>query len=347
MNTETVQEYYSNVTGSAGGQMQTTVCHCGKEQYPLHMHDILRLIPDEIEQKAYGCGSPVPLALEGCTVLDLGCGTGRDVYLTARLVGPKGKVIGLDMNEEQLHVARKYQAQMTDAWGYSNVSFLRGNIEDLVSAGIADHSVDVVISNCVLNLAADKERVFREIWRVLKFGGELYFSDIFADRRVPEEIGRDPVLLSECMGGAMYVEDFRRMMRRCGWEDFRYVSTCPVNIDNPKIEKKIGNIHYTSRTVRAMKLPGLLEDICEQYGQVVTYLGGITGAESAFDLDDHHHFEEGLPASVCGNTCAMLQHSRFSKHFLVQGDRSRHFGPFPGCGTASSDGGCCEGGCCC
>ena len=139
MNTETVQDYYSNVTGSAGGQMQTTVCHCGKEQYPLHMHDILRLIPDEIEQKAYGCGSPVPLALEGCTVLDLGCGTGRDVYLTARLVGPKGKVIGLDMNEEQLHVARKYQAQMTDAWGYSNVSFLRGNIEDLVSAGIADH----------------------------------------------------------------------------------------------------------------------------------------------------------------------------------------------------------------
>ena len=212
--------------------------------------------------------------------------------------------------------------------------------------GIADESVDVVISNCVINLAENKEQVFREIWRVLKHGGELYFSDIFSDRRVPENVNRDPVLYGECLGGVLYVEDFRRLMRRCGWEDFRYVSSCAVNIDNPQIEEKIGNIHYTSRTVRAVKLPGLLEDICEQYGQSVTYLGGILGAEHVFDLDDHHHFEEGLPAPVCGNTCAMIEHTRYGRYFRVSGDRSRHFGPFPGCGTAPSGYSDCGGGCC-
>lgn len=342
---ESVKEYYSNVTLNKGGTMRTAVCHCSSKQYPKHMREILSSLPDEILERNYGCGSPVPLQIEGCTVLDLGCGTGQDVYLAAKLAGPSGRVIGIDMNEDQLGVAKKYLDELTEKWGFNNIEFRKGYIEDL--SGIPDGSVDIVISNCVLNLVPEKEKLFMEIWRVLKTGGELYFSDIFSDRRVPEEVNEDPVLYGECLGGVMYTEDFRRLLRKCGWEDFRYVSVCPVDLDDPEIEAKTGNIKYTSRTVRAMKLPGLLEDICEQYGQFATYLGGIEGAASAFDLDDHHHFEKGLPMAVCGNTCAMIENTRFAKFFSVHGDRSTHYGAFEGCGGGSGKTACSpEGGCC-
>ena len=112
-------------------------------------------------------------------------------------------------------------------------------VETLDEIGIADESVDVVISNCVINLSPDKEAVFSQIWRVLKIGGELYFSDIFADRRVPDEINNDPILAGECLGGAMYIEDFRRLMTKCGWQDFRYMSSSAATIDNEEIEAKI------------------------------------------------------------------------------------------------------------
>lgn len=341
---ENVKEYYSDVTVNRGGNMRTVACHCGPNQYPEHMRDILGELPEEILARNYGCGSPVPLAIEGCTVVDLGCGTGQDVYLASKLVGPAGRVIGIDMNNDQLHVALKYQDEIGKKWGFSNTEFIQGYIEDL--SRLEDESVDIVISNCVMNLVPEKEKLLHEIWRVLKTGGELYFSDIFSDRRVPDEVNQDPVLYAECLGGVMYTEDFRRLLRKCGWEDFRYVTVCPVNLDDPELEKKVGNIRYTSRTVRAMKLPGLLEDICEQYGQFVTYLGGIKGAEFAFDLDDHHHFEKGLPSAVCGNTCAMIENTRFHAYFSVHGDRSTHYGAFEGCGdSGSSD--CSSGGCCC
>lgn len=342
---EEVKEYYSDVTLNKGGEMRTSICHCSKDQYPKFMREILKELPDDIVERSYGCGSPVPLALEGCTVLDLGCGTGQDTYLASKLVGPEGKVIGVDMNDDQLDVAKRHQEEVAEKWGFSNVEFHKGYIEDL--SFIPDESVDVVISNCVLNLVEDKERIYREIWRVLKFGGELYFSDIFSDRRVPEEVNKNPVLYGECLGGVLYVEDFRRLLRKVGWEDFRYVTNCPVSLDNEELEALIGNIQYSSRTVRAMKLPGLQEDICEQYGQFLVYNGGIEGAEFAFDLDDHHHFEVGQGNAVCGNSCAMIQNTRFAKYFTVYGDRSTHYGPFEGCGGDAEDGGCgCGGGCC-
>ena len=343
---EKVKKYYSNVTVENGGEMATHTCSCGQESMPEYIREILVMIPEEVESRFYGCGSPLPPALEGTTVLDLGCGTGRDVYLASKLVGPKGKVIGVDMNPDQLAVAEKHHNEMADKWGYDNVEFIQGYIEDL--SVIPDNSVDVVISNCVINLSPMKEEVFKEIWRVLKTGGELYFSDIFADRRVPDEINNDPVLLGECLGGAMYVEDFRRLMRKVGWEDFRYMTSSPAAIDNPEIEKKIGNISYSSRTIRAMKLPEKIEDICEQYGQVATYRGGIEGFENYFDLDDHHRFFIGQPMLVCGNSCAMIEDTRFGNFFDIIGDRSVHYGPFEGCGNAPSvegDVGCCSG-CC-
>ena len=349
-NHENIKEYYSHITKEQEGKMKTGICSCALDGAPDHIQAIRASVDEEIVKRFYGCGSPIPDALEGLTVLDLGCGTGYDVYTISKLVGEEGHVIGVDMNDDQLAIAEKYRDSMAETFGYkkSNVTFKKGYIEDLKSIGIEDESIDIVISNCVINLSPDKESVFKEIFRVLKRGGELYFSDIFADRRLPESLEDDPVLLGECIGGAMYVEDFRRLMRKVGWEDFRYMSTTNAAIDNPEIEKRIGNIGFTSRTVRAMKIPDMMEDICEQYGQFVTYKGGILGSEDAFDLDDHHRFFEGLPASVCGNTCAMIQETRFSKYFDIYGDRSRHFGPFEGCSTeggdeedAPSGGSCC------
>lgn len=349
MEHQDVKEYYSNITVNQGGQMETQICSCASDKMPPHIRQIARKIPEEITTRFYGCGSPLPDALEGCTVLDLGCGTGRDVYIAAALVGKSGKVIGVDMNDDQLAIARKYQTTMAEAYGYDNVVFHKGFIEDLREIGIPDESVDVVISNCVINLAPDKEKVFREIWRVLKPGGELFFSDIFADRRVPDAINHHPVLVGECLGGCLYIEDFRRMMRRVGWEDFRYTTSYPAAIHNPDIEALVGNIQYSSRTVRAFKLPHLLEDICEQYGQIAIYNGGIEGHEHFFDLDDHHRLYAHLPLPVCGNSCAMLEHTRFAPYFTIIGDRSRHFGAFDGCASVPAPDAAGEsgGGCCC
>lgn len=339
-----IKDYYSQMTVDNGGEMVTRTCTCSADRIPRHIRAIIEELPEEITSRSYGCGSPIPLCLEGCTVLDLGCGTGEDVYVCSKLAGPTGKVIGIDMNEDQLAIARKHQDGIAAEWGFDNVEFIQGFIEDL--SDIPDGSVDVVISNCVINLSPDKEQVFREIWRVLKRGGELCFSDIFADRRIPEELDRDLVLSGECLGGALYIEDFRRLMRRVGWEDFRYLSSCPATIDDEAIEEKIGNISFSSRTIRAYKLPDIQEDICEQYGQVATYKGGIPFSESFYDLDDHHRFFKDQPMLVCGNTCSYVQDTRFSRHFDVQGDRSQHFGPFEGCGNAPAVDGS-VGGCCC
>lgn len=138
------------------------------------------------------------------------------MFVISRLVGENGRVIGVDMTPEQLDVTRRHVESQMARFEYSkpNVEFLEGYIEDLGALGIEDGTVDVVISICVINLSPDKEKVFSEIRRVLKKGGELLFSDVFADRRIPEDIRKDPVMHGECLGGAMYVEDFRRMMRK-------------------------------------------------------------------------------------------------------------------------------------
>ncbi len=271
----------------------------------------------------------------------------------AKLVGENGRVIGVDMNDDQLAIARKYQDQMAEKLAYkkSNVEFKKGYIEDLKSIGIEDASVDIVVSNCVINLSPYKEQVFKEIWRVLKPGGELFFSDIFADRRFGEEISMDLILRGECLGGAMYIEDFRRLLKKIGWEDFRYIKSFKSIIDNPEIEDMVGNVEFYSHTIKAVKLPDMIEDICENYGQVAIYRGGITGMENYFDLDDHHRFYKDLPLAVCGNTSAMIENTRLAKYFDIIGDRTKHFGAFQGCSTAPStydqeEGGCCGGGCC-
>ena len=146
-----------------------------------------------------------PQCLSGTTVLDLGCGAGRDIYALAQLVGPKGKAIGVDMTNEQLEVARGVQSKFASTVVSANndgmtpnTKFVHGYIEDLKSA--RGNSVDVIVSNCVVNLSPDKT-VFTEAYRVLKPGGEMYFSDVYSSRRIPEDLVKDPVLFGECLLG--------------------------------------------------------------------------------------------------------------------------------------------------
>ena len=251
----TVKAYYSEITNKRGGELASSVCSCAKGGIPAAIKKIVSELPDEIVERYYGCGSPIPNAIEGRTILDLGCGTGRDVYIASKLTGPAGKVIGVDMNEDQLAIAEKYKGEMAAAWDYSNVEFRKGYIEDLRSIGIEDSSIDAVISNCVINLSPDKVSVFSEIRRVLKDGGVLFFSDIFADRKVPEEINTHPLLLGECLGGSMSYDEFKALMRQNGFEKYQVVSSKPVPINNKEIEDLVGDIRYTSDTIRAVKNP--------------------------------------------------------------------------------------------
>ncbi|MBV8047973.1 MAG: methyltransferase domain-containing protein [Paludibacterium sp.] len=340
---DVVRAYYGEALSGAQ-DLKTQACCC-RDLVPAAHRVILANIEPEILARFYGCGSPIPPALAGCHALDLGCGAGRDAYLLSALVGETGSVIGVDMTAQQLVVARRHQQSQARRFGQaqSNVDFRQGYIEDLAALGIADASIDVVVSNCAINLVPDKAQVFAEIFRVLKPGGELLFADVFASRRLPPELADDPVLLGECLGGAMYIEDFRRLMALCGWPDYRVLVKCRIDIGNTDVEARVGATDFWSMTVRAFKL-ATLEDRCEDYGQVAVYRGSIADQPHRFVLDDHHTFITGKPMLVCGNTAAMLQETRFAEHFQIMGDRSRHFGSFD-CG-GSAEAAACVGGCC-
>ena len=337
-----VRRYYGEVLQSSS-DLKTGAC-CTAEAMPVHLRRLLEDVHPEVKARFYGCGSPLPPALEGMTVLDLGCGSGRDAYLLSRLVGESGRVIGVDMTAEQLDMARQHQQWHVERYSHarSNVEFIEGYIEDLAGCGIGDASVDVVVSNCVLNLSPEKGRVFSEIMRVLRPGGELYFSDVFADRRIPDSLRHDPVLLGECLAGALYTEDFRRMIAAAGCADARAVSSSPVPLFDEAVIAKIGMINFRSITIRAFKLP--LEDRCEDYGQIATYLGTLPNLPHAFELDDHHRLETGRPMLVCGNTFDMLAGTRYARHFRLQGDKQTHHGLFdcaPATSSTPAAGACC------
>lgn len=341
---DSVRRYYGEVL-QTGADLKTGAC-CPVDSMPRHLQPLLQNIHSEIHSKFYGCGSPIPHALFGKTVLDLGCGTGRDSYLLSQLVGPNGRVIGVDMTEGQIEIARKHREHQMRVFGFDrpNVEFELGYIEDLSALGIADATIDVVVSNCVINLCADKSAVFREILRVLVPGGELYFSDVFAGRRIPDRLQFDDELLGECLSGTLYIEDFRRILRSSGCLDYRVVSKTPISIDNEGIDRKIGMIDFYSTTVRTFRME--FEDICENYGHVARYKGSISDSPHHFVLDDHHVFKTGLPVAICGNTARMLSESRYGAHFDVWGDFSVHYGPFD-CDSASSREGPATTGMCC
>lgn len=340
-----VRQYYGEVL-STSSDLRTSAC-CSPDAMPPWLKRLVLDVHPEVRDRFYGCGSPIPGAVEGLTVVDLGCGAGRDTYVLARMVGPAGRVIGVDMTEEQLAVAERHLDWHRDRYAgeIGAVEFRHGQIEDLAALGIGDGEVDVVISNCVLNLAPVKEPVFAEMLRVLRAGGELYVADVFTDRRVPAHLAADPVLRGECLGGALYWEDFRRLLARHGVDDVRVTARSPITNDDEELAAKVGMIGFESVTYRAFKLG--LEDRCEDYGHVATYLGTIPHQPHAFVLDDHHTFPTGKPVLVCGNTADMLTATRYGAHFRVTGDKSVHHGLFdcgPGAGPAKPQG---SAGICC
>lgn len=326
-----VSEYYSALSaGQGASDLQCGACCCNGGEISAQTKAILKKLHPEITARMYGCGSPIPEAIEGRVVLDLGSGTGTDVYVCSALVGEKGRVIGVDMTDQQLEIARRYQDFHAQAFGMaaSNVEFRKGVIEDLRSAHIEDNSVDVVISNCVVNLSADKRAVFREIARVLKPGGELLFSDVFADRRVDPALQADKTLWGECLSGAMYFEDFRRLIEGAGFGQFYVKAGRKLTVDNPAIAAKVGYIRFYSLTIRCFKCPDM-EDRPEDYGQLAIYKGGIGDASDIYDFDMEHCFPQGEPCAVDGNVGAVLAASRLSAFFQIT-PRTRHCGPMGG-----------------
>ncbi|MFQ5952209.1 MAG: arsenosugar biosynthesis radical SAM (seleno)protein ArsS [Candidatus Omnitrophota bacterium] len=327
-----VREYYGE-TLSTKDDLKTSAC-CITPGVPAYIKKISGLIEPEIISKFYGCGSPIPLELKEKSILDLGCGSGKDTYLASHLAGEEGNVVGVDMTQEQLDVAEKYVAKHTEKFGFNrtNIRFLKGYIEDLKSIGLEDNTFDVVISNCVVNLSPRKDLVFSEVFRVLKQGGEFYFSDIFVDRRLPEWTKEDPALVGECLGGALFWKDFEGLAKEAGFRDCRIYSKSKMELANEEIKNKVGFANFVSVTYRLFKLDGL-EDGCEDYGQTAKYKGGIEHSPNEFKLDNDHIFRKEEGIKVCGNTAAMLQMTRFARYFDIGGNKDVHYGLFPACGS--------------
>jgi SAM-dependent methyltransferase len=326
-----VQSYYGQELQSSA-DLRTSAC-CDANAVPGWLKPLLARVHPDVTSRYYGCGLVCPPLLEGCRVLDLGSGSGRDVYLLAQLVGARGEVVGVDMTPEQLAVARRHQGFHSEQFGYANVRFVEGRIEALEDLDLAPASFDVIVSNCVLNLSIDKAAVLRGVQRLLKPGGEFYFSDVYGDRRLPPEVRSHPVLYGECLGGALYWNDFLRLARSAGFPDPRLVSDRPLWLSDPELQTLVGEARFHAATYRLFNIPDL-EDACEDHGQAVIYRGTIPGSPNRLVFDKHHAIETGRVFPVCGNTFRMLQQSRFAPHVDCIGDDTRHYGLFEGCGSA-------------
>lgn len=327
---DVVQDYYGKQLQSSA-DLKTTAC-CDASAMPQWLKPLLSRIHPEVLSRYYGCGLVCPPLLQGLRVLDLGCGSGRDVYALAQLVGPTGEVVGVDMTDEQLEVAKAQQDWHAKAFGYANVRFIKGYIEKLDELDLQPGSFDVIVSNCVINLSPDKAAVLRGVFQLLKPGGELYFSDVYSDRRVPDAVRDDAVLYGECLGGALYWNDFLRLANAAGFADPRLIDDRPLDVTDASLVQKIGNLRFFSATYRLFKLQEL-ESACEDYGQAVIYRGTVPYSPHRFVLDKHHTLETGRVFPVCGNTWHMLHDTRFAEHFTFIGDFTQHFGIFEGCGS--------------
>ncbi|MEL6687160.1 MAG: methyltransferase domain-containing protein [Pseudomonadota bacterium] len=329
---DAVRDYYGK-TLSGSVDLQTDAC-CTPDSMPDYAKPIMADIHDEVIAHYYGCGLVLPKAMAGLSVLDLGSGSGRDCYVIARLIGEDGHVVGVDMTDEQLAIANRHVDYHREQYGYkrANTTFLKGDIERLQDLDLKDEQFDLIVSNCVINLTQDKAGVLAQAYRLLKPGGEMYFSDVYCDRRLDPALSQDPVLHGECLAGALYWNDFENLAKQVGFSDPRVVEQRPLGIQNPAIQAKLGAARFYSVTYRLMKIDGL-EPACEDYGQAVRYKGTIDNAPDAFALDSHHWIETGRIFPVCGNTYRMLHETRFVPHFEFFGTWDTHFGLFKDCGT--------------
>lgn len=302
-----------------------------KEQVPAlccpvnYEKQYLEVLPQELIDRDYGCGDPSKYVQEGETVLDLGSGGGKICYIASQIVGPKGRVLGVDMNDDMLELARQYRDEISQRIGWNNVEFFKGKIEDLAldhdrfathlrshpiadteSWGqaqafadklradepmIASDSVDVVLSNCVLNLVdpVAREQLFAEIHRVLKRGGRAVISDIVSDEVVPDHLKNNPELWSGCISGAFVEDEFLKEFERAGFYGVEIV----VRQEEPWAT--VEGIEFRSMTVRAFKGK---DGPCMDHHQAVIYRGPW---KSVTD-DDGHVLRRGVRTAVCEKT---------------------------------------------
>jgi arsenite methyltransferase len=300
--------------------------------------ELLNVIPREVLERDYGCGDPSRYLRKGETVLDLGSGTGKICFIAAQIVGPKGKIIGVDMTDEMLEVARRNAPIVANRIGYANVEFRKGRIQDLaldlemldrqlkrnpitdaasfLAADelaeelrvkrplIASDSVDVVVSNCVLNLVEPKSKrqLFEEIFRVLKKGGRAVISDIVSDEEVPEELQTDPELWSGCISGALTEESFLTAFERAG---FYGIQILKRDVDP---WRTVQGIEFRSVTIEAFKGK---QGECFERNQAVIYRGPF---KEVLD-DDNHRMERGKRYAVCDKTYNLYKKTPYREFF--------------------------------
>ena len=321
-----LSEYYGRVLKETGDLEQNACC---ADSTLSRYAEISELIPQEVKSRNYGCGCCIPGDdLTGLTVLDLGSGAGLDCFILSSLTGEQGAVHGIDMTDEQLEVARKNTDEVMAAYGYSqsNVFFHKGFIETLDA--IDDSSIDLVVSDCVINLSPRKDSVFSSIYRVLKPGGEFYISDIVADRRPGEKVRNDRKLHAECLGGALYEYDLVDIIEAAGFRD-------PRGLARSLVEENVAGEQnrFFSMTLRGFKFEAPLDNRCEDFAQNATYLGNCPGSEDSFTLDHNHLFRKNTAQAVCRNTARMLSETRLAKYFEVSGELE-HRGIFDCSGPA-------------
>ncbi len=300
--------------------------------------EYLTAIPQEVIERDYGCGDPTKYLREGETVLDLGSGTGKICFIAAQIVGPRGKVIGVDMTDEMLEVARRNAPIVAERIGYANVEFRKGRIQDLaldlelldqqlkrspitdaasfLAADelaeelrvkhplIASDSIDIVISSCVLNLVEPKSKrqLFDEIFRVLKKGGRAVISDIVSDEEVPEEMQNDPELWSGCVSGALTEEGFLAAFENAGFYGIQILKR------DPQPWRTVQGIEFRSMTVEAFTGK---QGACFERNQGVIYRGPF---KEILD-DDNHRMQRGQRYAVCDKTYNLYKKAPYREFF--------------------------------
>ncbi|XP_074856016.1 arsenite methyltransferase isoform X2 [Carettochelys insculpta] len=323
-----VQDYYSTELQKSE-DLQTNACVTLARPLPTFIKEALKCVHEEVVSRYYGCGLVVPERLETCWILDLGSGSGRDCYMLSKLVGEKGHVTGIDMTLAQVEVAKKHIDYHMKKFGYQvpNVDFTHGFIEQLGDAGLKDESFDIVISNCVINLSPDKRAVLREAYRVLKAGGEMYFSDVYASCDLPEDIRKHRILWGECLGGALWWKDLYKIAEEVGFCPPRLVTASRITINNRELESLAGDCQFVSATFRLFKVPKKSPaEKCQ-----VIYNGGITGHEKELVFDANFTFKEGEVVEVDAETAAILRSSRFAEEFLIRPAAGERLAPGGGC----------------